>query len=214
MGEPLVIPYFDDFEGDNAWRFLSNFYVGAPLIYRSFSFMTGEHMFQAFKASSLEDMEMINAGKTPGEAKANGRHYLRLRPDWEWVKFDVMRLVLRTKFQPGREECALLLATGDAMLVEGTTWGDRVWGVDLKRGREKLQERLYLDDGHASQTGPHEPSPAAWEPGEGWEFSPGRNWLGVLLMARRAELYAEVRGTPRMPYGEVCKVAEDLPPGK
>jgi ribA/ribD-fused uncharacterized protein len=205
MGDPLVISWFDDFEGPNEWRFLSNFYVGAPLLYRSFSFASGEHMFQAFKASSVADMHTINAGETPSEAKANGRHYLRLRPDWERVKFDVMRLVLRTKFQAGREEAALLLATGDALLVEGTMWGDRVWGVDLKAGRAKREEEW----GRAP-AGP----PLAWEPGEGWEHSPGRNWLGVLLMARRAELYAEQRGAPVMPYGEVCRVAEDLPPGK
>lgn len=204
MGEPLVISYFDDFEdAGNAWRFLSNFYVGAPLTYRTKTYASGEHMFQAFKGSTWEDHDAINAGATPGEAKANGRHYLRLRPDWEWVKFDVMRLVLRTKFQPGREECGLLLATGDAMLVEGTNWGDKVWGVDLKGGRASpaAEQRGLANEG-------------VWEPGEGWEFSQGRNWLGTLLMARRAELYAEVRGAPRMPYAEVCRVAETLPPGK
>jgi ribA/ribD-fused uncharacterized protein len=214
MGDPVVISYFDDFEGENEWRFLSNFYVGAPLAYRSRTYRTGEHMFQAFKAVNAADHDMINAGVTPGEAKANGRHYLRLRPDWERVKFDVMRIVLRTKFAPGREEYALLAATGDALLVEGTQWGDRVWGVDLKKGRQKLQERLYVNDGHASQTGPHEPSPAAWEPGEGWEDAPGRNWLGVLLMARRAEIVAEMRGCPLFRYGQTIETAETIPTGK
>jgi ribA/ribD-fused uncharacterized protein len=205
MGDPAVISYFDDFEGPNEYRFLSNFYVGAPLVYRSFSFASGEHMFQAFKASSLADLEMINAASTPGEAKANGRHYLRLRPDWERIKFDVMRLVLRTKFQRGREEAALLLATGDALLVEGTMWGDHVWGVDLKRGRAAVEDSW-------KRSGVRE-EPKEWEPGEGWEHSDGRNWLGTLLMARRAEVLAELRGA-QLRYGDVCRLVETLPPGK
>jgi hypothetical protein len=205
MGDPVVISYFDSFEGPNEYAFLSNFYVGEPLRYRTRTYASGEHMFQAFKASAWEDHDAINAGKTPGEAKANGRHYLRLRLDWERVKFDVMRLVLRAKFQDGREEKALLLATGDALLVEGTKWGDRVWGVDLKRGRGDIE-----DSWARSGRGEH----PEWEPGEGWERSPGRNWLGVLLMARRAELVAEARGCPQVSYAEVCRTAETLPPGR
>lgn len=204
MGDPAVISWFDDFEGDNEWRFLSNFYVGAPLAYRSRFYLSGEHMFQAFKARNVADHDMINKAASPGEAKANGRHYLHLRMDWERVKFDVMRVVLRTKFQQGREEAGLLLATGDALLIEGTMWDDRVWGVNLKEGRKKLQARLE------SRNAPvHE-----FEPGEGWQDAPGRNWLGVLLMARRAELLAELRGVPPFRYGEVIRVVEDLPPGK
>lgn len=201
MGDPVVISCFDEHEGPNEWGFLSNFYVGRQLEYRTFSFMTGEHMFQAFKASSREDFVRLADAPTPAEAKANGRHYLRLRMDWERVKFDVMRLVLRTKFAHGREEVGLLLATGDALLVEGTTWGDRTWGVDLKEGRKQATDRGLSLNG-------------SWEPGEPWGLSPGRNWLGLLLMARRAELVAELRGTIRMQYGDVCRVAEDLPPGR
>lgn len=208
MGDPAVISWFDDFEGDNEWRFLSNFYVGKPLAYRSRSYMSGEHMFQAFKARNVADHDMINAATSPGEAKANGRHYLHLRMDWERVKFDVMRVVLRTKFQQGREEAGLLLATGDALLVEGTMWDDRVWGVNLKEGRKRQEAR------GAQYVGAEAVAAHAWEPGEGWELAPGRNWLGVLLMARRAELLAELRGVPPFRYGEVIRVVEDLPPGK
>lgn len=198
MGDPHVISYFDTFEGNNEWGFLSNFWVGEPLVYRTRSYMSGEHMFQAFKARNWADHDKINLAATPGEAKANGRHYLHLRMDWERVKFDVMRVVLRTKFQRGREEATLLLATGDAVLIEGTTWGDRVWGVDLKAGRKALEGM-----GESPQ----------WEGGEGWEAAPGRNWLGVLLMARRAELLGELRGVT-FRYGEVVRYVEDLPPGK
>ncbi len=38
------------------------------------------------------------------------------------------------KFTQNPDLLSKLLATGDAELIEGNTWGDRVWGVDLYRG--------------------------------------------------------------------------------
>lgn len=198
MGDPSVISYFDDFEGRNEYHFLSNFYAGQPLLWKNYAFLTGEHMFQALKATNKADVMKIVACPTPGEAKATGKRTLRLRPDWEWKKYDAMRLVLATKFRMSRAEGALLLSTGDALLVEGTMWGDKVWGVDLKAGRAESSDEAR--DG--------EP----WEPGEPWVSSPGRNWLGVLLMARRAELTAEaIRGAPSYRYDSVASFVTDLP---
>lgn len=197
MGSPSVI---STFTGEH--EALSNFHVGAPLILRyargQRAYPSGEHMFQAFKATSKADHERLVACATPLEARAAGKRYLRLRGDWERVKLDVMRLVLSVKFQLGREEAKVLLATGDALLVEGTTWADTTWGVDLKQGRAAFQQRhgVQLD----------------WEPGEGWEDAPGRNWLGTLLMARRAELAAQLRDPRPFGYDEVARVAMTVPP--
>jgi ribA/ribD-fused uncharacterized protein len=196
MGLPEVISYFDTFEGENEWAALSNFYQGQPIHYGPYAFLTGEHFFQAMKAQNRHDFMKVVASPTPGEAKANGQHMLRLRPDWERVKYDVMRLVLAKKFEPGREEAAVLLATGDALLVEGTTWGDQTWGVDLKAGR-----RIAA---------PEAPG-IAFDRGEPWHFSPGRNWLGCLLMARRCELLAATRGNA-FDYDDVAAFARWVPP--
>ena len=65
---------------------------------------------------------------TPAEAKAEGRK-LKLRDDWETAKFVVMEEVVRLKFATHADLRERLLATGDALLEEGNTWGDRVWGV-------------------------------------------------------------------------------------
>jgi len=192
MGLPEVISYFDEFEGENEWAALSNFYQGAPIRVGPYAFATGEHFFQAMKAQNGRDFRKIVACATPGEAKAEGQHLLRLRPDWEAVKYDVMAWVLAEKFKPGREESRVLLATGDALLVEGTTWGDQVWGVNLKAGRKLI------------------PREEPWERGEPW-FSPGRNWLGRLLMARRAELVQAMNGNA-FDYTEVAAFARWVPP--
>ena len=70
---------------------------------------------------------------TPNCAKRLGRQ-VELRSDWETVKYDVMYQVCMAKFQQNPELLRKLVRTGDAELIEGNTWGDRVWGVDLYRG--------------------------------------------------------------------------------
>lgn len=164
----LMIDWFDYFGGDdepkNGYRFLSNFYVEpfklslrvGKTLWKPREFITGEHAFQAAKATNAKDFNAIADAKTPSQAKALGRS-CQLRPDWEVEKLDVMRQVLDAKFSMESDCIATdwLLATGDALLVEGTWWHDVVWGVDLNT-----------------------------------EGTPGRNLLGVLLMARRAELRA------------------------
>ena len=161
-----LIINFDDFDGPNQHRFLSNFYVGVePIRVFGRDYMTGEHAFQAMKARYPDQRQRIADAETPGDAKALGRSVM-LRLDWEQVKYDAMAAVIRAKFDWNRDEAAMLLGTGNALLVEGTAWGDRVWGTAGRRIMEGIQPPTIVR-------------------------SPGRNWLGTLLMARRAELRAE-----------------------
>lgn len=177
--EKSVIFWFDGFEGDQPYDFLSNFHLGEPLVEQDYGYqwMTGEHMFAAYKARGRRDFDRILNAADPGEAKAIGRS-IALRGDWEEVKYDVMRWVLAVKFDLDRAEGQWLLETGDRLLVEGTYWGDKVWGVDLRQ----------------------QPAAAPWQ-------SPGRNWLGVLLMARRAELRAERDLGVTFDYSSIAKFA-------
>jgi predicted NAD-dependent protein-ADP-ribosyltransferase YbiA (DUF1768 family) len=39
-----------------------------------------------------------------------------------------MRMVVEAKFAPRTRAAAVLLSTGDALLVEGNTWHDQHWG--------------------------------------------------------------------------------------
>ena len=141
---PRVISYFDDFEGYNPQGFLSNFYLEsvapAGLALGRCGHVqaetlgtvwhTGEHLFAGLKASTPREMRAVASLKNPGHAKGAGRK-VHLRPDWEDVKYDVMVYVVMSKFRPGTNLAESLMATGDHLLVEGTHWGDRVWGIDL-----------------------------------------------------------------------------------
>ena len=131
-----LINWFDDFDGPNKYGFLSNFYVGEPIEMgdgHGACYRTGEHAFAAYKAMDSNSWQSIVDAKSPGKAKMLGRR-VQLREDWEAVKYDVMRAVLAAKFHPDRREAKMLLKTGDAMLIEGTDWNDRVWGVTSERG--------------------------------------------------------------------------------
>ena len=71
---------------------------------------------------------------------------VKLRPDWENVKNEVMRELLMVKFGSGKLR-EWLLATGDEKLVEGNTWHDNYWGSCIcprcrNRGRNELGKTL------------------------------------------------------------------------
>ena len=127
----------DRFRGEHA--FLSNFHHH-PFEWRGYTYSTSEHAFQSAKSRDDGERERIRAASSPAEAKRLGRR-ADLRCDWDRIKDDVMRSVLLAKFAVPALRYALL-ATGDAELVEGNTWGDVYWGVCDGRGRNQLGRTL------------------------------------------------------------------------
>lgn len=121
----------EQFSGEHA--FLSNFY-------RLESGLTLEHYFQAAKTTVEEEYSWIMSSDGPGTAKRRGRR-VTLRPDWEEIKVDVMRNLLREKFSQ-EDLRIMLLSTGDEELVEGNYWGDRFWGVCNGSGKNWLGKLL------------------------------------------------------------------------
>lgn len=130
----------ESFNGE--YRFLSNFYPATVYAGRSaIAYPTVEHAFQAMKTDDPNKRLEISRLATPGESRKVGRT-LVLRPDWEQVKFSVMEELLRQKFAAGTTLADLLLATGEAKLIEGNTWGDKTWGCVLIEGRWQGQNHL------------------------------------------------------------------------
>ena len=122
----------DRFFGD--YIFLSNFYY-ADMMVAGVRYPSVEHAYQAKKTYSIRWQERIRRAPTPKVAKRLG-YRVPLREDWEEIKLPVMKDLIRQKFDPDTHPAltAKLLATGDALLVEGNTWGDRFWGVDRETG--------------------------------------------------------------------------------
>ena len=123
----------------NEHRFLSNFYPSVVAL-DGLDFPTVEHAYQAAKTLDGTKRRQIQQAKSAGDAKRLGRH-VNLRSDWEDIKIDVMRQLLRQKFS---EPMMLnqLLSTGTHELVEGDWWNDKFWGVCNGVGENHLGKLL------------------------------------------------------------------------
>ena len=113
-----------NFRGD--YSFLSNFHA-CSVEYQGVVYPSAEHAYQAAKSEDPEYRMRIAMCMTPAEAKRLGRT-AKLRPNWDTYKVDIMSGVIWRKFSNPylREK---LLATGNALLVEGNTWHDNFWGI-------------------------------------------------------------------------------------
>lgn len=120
----------NNFHGEH--DYLSNFRP-ARITWEGLTYLNAEAAFQAAKVLTDEE-RMPFTVLPPNKAKRMGRQ-VKLRADWEQVKTQVMEEVVRAKFTQNPDLAALLLATGDAELIEGNTWGDTCWGVDIRTGR-------------------------------------------------------------------------------
>lgn len=139
----------DRFASEHA--FLSNF-TPSPVAIRCegerLVCPTVEHAFQAAKTLDPVERRRVAAAESPTAAKRLGR-CVTLRPGWDEIRDDVMRACLAAKFRHGSALAERLVRTGDVLLVEGNTWGDRYWGVCDGIGENRLGEllmrrRVYL----------------------------------------------------------------------
>lgn len=138
-----MVDKIDSFSGEN--RFLSNFWpVPNKIVFRDLQFGSVEHAYVASK--SLDPVVwgyLSNTDASPGVVKRYGRT-IKVRDDWDQVKLGFMEDFVRQKFFLNIELREKLLATGDAKLIEGNTWGDTFWGVDSRKGGYNHLGRILM----------------------------------------------------------------------
>lgn len=115
------------------YRFLSNFHP-VEVHYAGHPFPSVENAYQ-YSKSRLHLGEFQCA--TAGQARRMGRRF-PLRADFESEKLDTMYALVLEKFTRHHELAVRLKATGDSVLVEGNTWGDRFWGICNGTGENHL----------------------------------------------------------------------------
>ena len=106
-----------------------------PILYDNWWYNSVEHAYQAAKTLDPKERDRIREALSPGLAKQAGRK-VTLRPGWLGMRVEVMDDLLRQKFskEPLR---GWLIGTDPQELVEGNTWGDEFWGVNLRTGQGK-----------------------------------------------------------------------------
>lgn len=128
----------------------SNF-AAYPITLKGKLWPTNEHYFQAQKFAGTAHEEAVRLAKTPKLAANMGRSRERpLRADWEQAKDTIMEEAVRAKFTQHADLRRMLLATGDAEIVEhrakDSYWGDgpdgtgkSMLGRILMRVRDELR---------------------------------------------------------------------------
>lgn len=131
----------DSFRGD--YNFLSNFSSHGFTDKNGIVWATAEHYYQAYKANAgheYEISERIMHSTDPGEAKKLAKG---IKPSyWHNVSIDIMYQALKYKFDQNKSIREKLINTGDALLIEGNTWGDEFWGQVNGKGENTLGKLL------------------------------------------------------------------------
>lgn len=127
----------DSFRGE--YFFLSNF-CEVPIMYDGITYLNNEAAFQAQKTLNKEQ-RLDFATLNPSQAKKKGRS-VSLRPDWEEIKINVMYEICKAKFTQNENLKRSLLNTGNAELIEGNNWGDKIWGQVNGIGENNLGKIL------------------------------------------------------------------------
>lgn len=115
---------------------LSNAIEGAPT--ELYTFPTAEHWMMCCKAAlfgDIETMEMLLQETNPKRVKALGR-LVRPFDEEKWVAARE-KIVFEgnlAKFSQDHELKAMLLTTGDKLLVEASSF-DRIWGIGFNEAK-------------------------------------------------------------------------------
>lgn len=105
-------------------KFLSNFHL-CNIEFEGLIFPSTENAYQAAKTTDLK-MRRNFMFITPSAAKALGRK-LKIRPDFEHIKLEVMTQLIDLKFEDPKL-ARKLFDTGTQQLIEYNHWHDNFWG--------------------------------------------------------------------------------------
>ncbi|OJY94464.1 MAG: hypothetical protein BGP25_05590 [Lysobacterales bacterium 63-13] len=113
-------------------------------------FQTSEAAYHWMKFANTAPAiaEEIRLAPSAHEAfKLAERHTKLRRPDWDGIKVDVMRGILRAKAEQHEYVRRKLLATGDRILVEDS-WRDAYWGWGPNLAGQNMLGRLWMEVRH------------------------------------------------------------------
>lgn len=132
----------DRFTKETGHDFLSNFYRSS-VVFEGKIYSTVEHAYQASKTTDPASREIIRKASSPADAKKLGQG-LSIRSDWSDVRLEIMRRLIREKFENPFLR-PLLLATEDAELILNNKWNDKFWGVCRGDGENWLG-RILMEE--------------------------------------------------------------------
>lgn len=110
-----------------------------------FMYPTSEHAYHCYKFPDRLKQAAIRRASSAHEAFKMAERWKPYRiPDWDNVKADVMRRILRAKVEQHEYVRRKLLETGDRELIENS-WRDDVWGWGPNRDGQNLLGKLWME---------------------------------------------------------------------
>ena len=113
------------------------------LVMDGVAYKTSEHYYQAQKTLDPDLQEQIRLQPTPKLAKELAQT-VPLRPDWEAIKYDIMKQTLLAKFSQMRSLQELLVSTGDEEIVEASP-KDYIWGCGKDGTGQNLLGKCLME---------------------------------------------------------------------
>lgn len=111
-------------------------------------FMTSEHAYHWYKfvaPNSTGVAECVRNARSAHDAfKIAQQNKSRRRADWDLVKVNIMRCILRHKARQHEYVLRKLLETGDRTLVEDS-WRDDYWGWGPNRDGQNMLGKLWME---------------------------------------------------------------------
>lgn len=145
-GSVVVYKTKEDFGG------LSNMAAGYPLQVNGVRILTAEALYQACRFPHMPEVQREIIGQhSPMTAKMKSKpHRKHTRPDWDDVRFKIMRWCLRVKLAQNYGEFGrLLLATHDRPIVEQSRkddyWGAKIAEDDATLTGQNVLGRLLME---------------------------------------------------------------------
>ena len=130
----------NNYEPINEYGFLSNMVViDKPIVYQDIAYYSVENFYVAMKSLSLETRKKISK-MDPKKSKVYGGT-IKLRSDWENIKYSVLLYGLREKFKLNPYK-SRLLSTGEKYIEETNWWNDKYFGVHNGYGHNILGRML------------------------------------------------------------------------
>ncbi len=109
-------------------------------------FDTSEHAYHWEKFPERQDIrnEITSAMSAHEAFKVAEQFKAHRRPDWDDVKVDIMRGIIRAKTEQHEYVRRKLLASGDRELVEDS-WRDPFWGWGPKRDGLNMLGKIWME---------------------------------------------------------------------
>ena len=125
------------------YGFLSNYYV-CPIFIDGKMYKSNEHYYQSQKSLDPDFAEKIRNADTCDDAKNLGNSpECTFRPDWNAYRNVAMTKAITAKFTQHPALKALLMATGDKLLVENSRH-DFYWGCGEDKSGLNMLGRLLM----------------------------------------------------------------------